>query len=102
MTSQDDALNCLSQVTDNRLLAQGTSSAATTYSYDPASNLSSYTYPNANALQTSLTYDPLNCLTNLAVTPVSSPASLLANFADTLGAAGNRKAFAELGGHGVS
>ena len=52
-----DSLNRLSTVVDNRLpVGQNT----TTYSYDPASNLATVTYPNG--LQSSFTYDSLNRL----------------------------------------
>src|SRR5207245_402214 len=68
----------------------------TTYSYDPASNLASYAYPNA--VQTTNTFDTLNRLTQMS----SAKGSTLASYAYTLGAAGNRTAVAELGGRGVS
>src|SRR5438132_2107656 len=53
-----DALNRLGTVTDNRLLAQGVSSALTTYTYYPVGTLSGYTYAT-NSAQTSYTYDTL-------------------------------------------
>ena len=56
-------------------VAQGAASAVATYSYDAASNLPGYTYPNS--VQTTNTFDTLNRLTNLAVAPVSSPATPL-------------------------
>ncbi len=40
MTYTYDALNRVANVTDNRLLAQGATSAVTTYNYDPVGNLS--------------------------------------------------------------
>src|SRR5204862_249704 len=58
------------------LKSTGAVSPVTTYSYDAVSNLSGYTYQQ-NSVQTSHTYDPLNRLTNLAVAPVSSPATAL-------------------------
>src|SRR5438094_781503 len=58
------------------LKSAGAVSPVTTYSYDAVSNLSGYTYQQ-NSVQTSHTYDPLNRLTNLAVAPVSSPATPL-------------------------
>lgn len=91
-----DALNRLASVVDNRLLAQGVNPATTSYSYDPASNLSGYIYPNG--VQTSYTYDPLNRLTQMG----SAKTGALSNFAYTLGAAGNRTAVTELGGRTVN
>ncbi len=49
-----DELNRLKTVVDNNLSGQNT----TTYSYDPASNLATVTYPNG--VQFSFTYDDLN------------------------------------------
>jgi RHS repeat-associated protein len=86
-----DALNRLAAVTDNRL-ASGT----TSYTYDNAGNLQSYLYPNG--VQSLYTYDPLNRLTNLAL----SKSAALATYAYTLGLAGNRTAVAELGGRQVT
>ena len=51
-------------MTDSRLLAQGATSATANYTYDAASNLAGYTYPNA--VQASCTYDPLNRLTQMS------------------------------------
>jgi RHS repeat-associated protein len=59
-----DNLNRLSTVTDNRL----TGSNVTTYTYDPASNLATATYPNG--LQAVFNYDQLNRLSQ-ATTPIS-------------------------------
>jgi len=59
-----DDLNRLSAVVDNRLSGNTT----TTYTYDPASNLATATYPNG--LQSMFTYDQLNRVSQL-VTPVS-------------------------------
>jgi len=55
-----DDLNRLSTVADNRLSGNNT----TSYAYDPASNLSTATYPNG--LQSAMTYDALNRITGLA------------------------------------
>jgi YD repeat-containing protein len=52
-----DDLNRLSTVVDNRL------TSTTSYSYDPASNLPTASYPNG--LKSTFTYDPLNRLTAL-------------------------------------
>jgi RHS repeat-associated protein len=55
-----DDLNRLSTVADNRLAGNNT----TSYAYDPASNLSTATYPNG--VQSVMTYDALNRITGLA------------------------------------
>jgi YD repeat-containing protein len=55
-----DQLNRLSSVTDGQLQGNQT----TTYTYDPASNLSAATYPNG--VQSAMTYDALNRITGLA------------------------------------
>jgi RHS repeat-associated protein len=55
-----DDLNRLSTVVDNRLSGNNT----TTYAYDPASNLSTATYPNG--VQSVMTYDALNRISGLA------------------------------------
>jgi RHS repeat-associated protein len=55
-----DDQNRLSTVVDNRLSGNNT----TTYTYDPASNLSTATYPNG--VQSVLTYDALNRISGLA------------------------------------
>jgi RHS repeat-associated protein len=96
MSYSYDALNRLATATDNRLLAQGATSAVTSYSYDLVGNVASYTYPNS--VQTTHTYNALNRLTQLSAIKGSS----LANFAYTLGAAGNRLSVAELGGRTVN
>lgn len=76
-----DNLNRLSTVVDNRLSAgQNT----TTYTYDPASNLATVTYPNG--LQSTFTYDDLNRLTNVN------------GYQYTLGPTGNRTVATEPGG----
>jgi YD repeat-containing protein len=55
-----DDLNRLSTVVDNRMSGNNT----TSYAYDPASNLSTATYPNG--VQSAMTYDALNRITGLA------------------------------------
>ncbi|HEX4133776.1 MAG TPA: LamG-like jellyroll fold domain-containing protein, partial [Bryobacteraceae bacterium] len=72
-----DQLNRLSSVVDNRLPAgQNT----TYYSYDPASNVATVTYPNG--VQSTFTYDDLNRVTGLNATR--------STYAYTLGPTGNR------------
>jgi RHS repeat-associated protein/uncharacterized repeat protein (TIGR01451 family) len=90
-----DALNRVSSVTDNLLLAQG-SPAVSTFTYDAVGNLSSYTYPNG--VLTTATRDPLNRLTQIG----STKGVGLANFSYTLDANGNRLSAAELGGRSVN
>jgi RHS repeat-associated protein/uncharacterized repeat protein (TIGR01451 family) len=97
MTYAYDVLNRLSSVTD--------ASGVTNYSYDTVGNLSGYTYPNGVA--TSYTYDTLNRLTNMQSlcgtgTPACAPGTMIASYAYTLGAAGNRLSVAELGGRTVN
>ena len=60
-----DDLNRLSTVVDNRL---GSGANTTTYTYDPANNLATATYPNG--LQSAMSYDSLNRVSTL-VSPVS-------------------------------
>jgi RHS repeat-associated protein len=55
-----DDLSRISTVVDNRLSGNN----ATTYTYDPASNLATATYPNG--VQSAMTYDSLNRITGLA------------------------------------
>ena len=71
-----DELNRLSTVVDNRLQGNQT----TTYSYDPASNVTTATYPNG--LQSTFTYDTQNRLTALS--------SATASYSYQLGPTGNR------------
>ena len=96
LTYTYDALNRLSTVTDNQLVAQGSTSGVTNYSYDPVGNLSGYTYPNG--VQTSYSYDGLNRLTQMG----SAKSAPLSSYAYTLGAAGNRTNVAELSGRNVA
>ncbi|MGP8173822.1 MAG: hypothetical protein ACLP7O_04660 [Terracidiphilus sp.] len=77
VSSTYDELNRLSSVTDGRLQGNQT----TTYTYDPASNVSTVKYPNG--LTSSFTYDTLNRLTELSTPPV-------ADYRHTLGLTGNR------------
>ena len=72
-----DELNRLSTVIDNRLSADANTA---TYTYDPAGNLATATYPNG--FQTAFTYDQLSRMTAVS-TPVSS-------YSYQLGATGNR------------
>jgi RHS repeat-associated protein len=84
-----DQLNRLSTVVDNRLPSgQNT----TTYSYDPASNLTRMIYPNG--LQFTFAYDPLNRLTGM-----NAGAS---SYAYTLGRTGNRLTATEQSGRAVA
>jgi YD repeat-containing protein len=55
-----DDLNRLSTVVDNRLSGNKT----TTYTYDPASNLATATYPNG--VLSTMSYDALNRITGLS------------------------------------
>ena len=96
LTYTYDALNRLSTVTDNRLVAQGSTSGVTNYGYDAVGNLSGYTYPNG--VQTSYNYDGLNRLTQMG----SAKSGPLSSYAYTLGAAGNRLTVAELSGRTVN
>jgi YD repeat-containing protein len=79
-----DDLNRLSTVADNRLSGNNT----TTFTYDPASNLATATYPNG--LQSTFSYDSLNRLTAIA-TPVSA-------YTYQLGPTGNRLSASEATG----
>lgn len=93
-----DALNLLASVTDNRLVAQGAASGLTTYNFDPANNLQTYTYPNGAV--TTVTVDNLNRPTVVGSTKVSA----LTNYTYTPGPgpAGNRTKVIELGGRTVN
>src|SRR5260370_13712776 len=89
-----DNLNRLATVVDNRLpVGQKT----TQYSYDPASNLATVTYPNG--LSSNFTYDDLNRLTNLAQSKNAAP---LASYNYTLGLAGNLATAAEPSGRSLA
>ena len=73
-----DALSRLSAVDDVK-------SGQTLYNYDEVGNLKDYTYPNL--VRSEYQYDSLNRLTNLASGVVITP---IANYAYTVGPAGNR------------
>jgi RHS repeat-associated protein len=73
-----DALNRLSAVNDAKL-------GRTAYSYDDIGNLQGSLYPNS--ITTIHEYDSLNRLTNMASDRLLTP---IANYAYTVGAAGNR------------
>lgn len=88
-----DELSRLSSVTDNRL----PNNKVTTYAYDDAGNLESYTY--GNGVKSAYTYDSLNRLTDLNV---SRAATALAGYSYTLGAAGNRERVTEANGRTVT
>ena len=79
-----DDLNRLSTVVDNRLSGNNT----TTYTYDPASNVGTATYPNG--LQSTFTYDTLNRLTAMNAGT--------AGYSYQLGATGNRTQATEQNG----
>jgi RHS repeat-associated protein len=80
-----DSLNRLATVVDNRL---GAGANATAYSYDPASNLATVTYPNG--LQSTFTYDDLNRVIALNAAKAS--------YSYTLGPTGNRQSAVESSG----
>jgi RHS repeat-associated protein len=98
-----DVLNRLATAKDLRMAALGGPTTATSYGYDPASNLTGIGYPNA--LQTSNIFDTLNRLTQTctaASSPACSASQKLASYSYTLGLAGNRTGVAELNGRTVS
>ncbi len=90
-----DALNRLSTVKDNNILALN--GGLTSYSYDTVGNLQSYQYPNG--VTTSYGYNSLNRLTTMTV---GTQVSALASCTYTLGAAGNRTAVTELSGRTIN
>jgi RHS repeat-associated protein len=77
-----DSLNRLATVVDNRLPA---GQQTTTYSYDPASNLATVTYPNG--LESQFTYDTLNRITAMNAAKAS--------YSYTLSPTGNRTGVTE-------
>jgi RHS repeat-associated protein len=94
-----DADDRLSSAADNRLQAQG-KPGVTTYSYDPAGNLTNYLYPNT--VSTTYTFDTLNRVTGMKSTCFGASGcnilnNILANYGYTLGPAGNRTNVAESG-----
>jgi RHS repeat-associated protein len=89
-----DELNRLATVTD--------SSGTTSYSYDAIGNLAQLLYPNS--VTQTYTYNPLNHLTNLAITGPSStpPGSIqLAAYTYTVGPSGRRLSVSEQNGRTV-
>jgi len=88
-----DQLNRLHTVKDNRLAGSQT----TSYAYDAAGNLQSYTYPNQ--ITSSYAYNTVNRLTTMTV---ANGATNQASYAYTLGAAGNRTQVVEQGGRTVN
>jgi YD repeat-containing protein len=86
-----------------RLLAQGTTSGLTTYNYDAVGNLQNFAYPSG--VTHAYAYDALNRLTQLCAGTAATGCTggqLLASYAYTLGAAGNRLTVAELSGRTVA
>jgi YD repeat-containing protein len=75
MTYTYDVLNRLKTATDNQAAAHGGPTAATSYSYDAAGNLSGYTY--STTLQTGNLFDPLNRLTKTCVATTSPACSAI-------------------------
>jgi YD repeat-containing protein len=98
VTYTPDQLNRVGTVTDNRLVAQGVSSATTTYSYYPVGTVQNYTY-SANTVQTAYTYDTLNRLKTMGSTKAGTG---LSSFAYTPYPAGNVQTVAELSGRTVN
>lgn len=86
-----DAINRLQSVTDNRLTA-----GTTTYSYNAVDNLT--TEVSANGVQSMLTYDAVDNLTNLTI----SKNGVLRGYAYTYNAAGQRLTANENNGRAVS
>ena len=74
VTYTPDKLNRVGTVTDNRLIAQGVSSAVTTYTYYPVGTVQNYTY-STNTVQTAYTYDTLNRLKSIGSAKGSSALS---------------------------
>ena len=85
-------LNRLSTVTDNRI------GGTTTYNFDAMGTLHSYTLPNG--VKSEYTYDSLSRLTDMTVKNVAS--ATIADYAYTLGPAGNRLTMTELNGRHVA
>jgi len=98
VTYAPDALNRLSTVTDNRLAAQGVANPLTTYSYDPAGNMSGYSY-SADGLQSTYGYDTLNRLSGVTW---QKSGTTVSSFAYTPYPAGNVHTVTELSGRNVS
>jgi RHS repeat-associated protein len=87
-----DALNRLASVTDN---APG--GGTTSYHYDDVSRMTSYAYPNG--VTTTMTYNSLNRVQNLAI---ATAADSLASYAYTFDPTGNRHSVTELSGRNVT
>src|SRR5206468_11657788 len=88
---------------DNRVAAQGGPSTPTTYTYDPAGNLTGYAYPNT--VLTGNVFDQLNRLTqtcSATSSPACSAGTKLASYAYSLGNSGNRTNVAELNNRNVA
>src|SRR5260370_4136831 len=103
LTYTYDVLNRLASAKDNRIAAQGGSSAPESYSYDAAGNLTGYAYPNT--VLTGNVFDTLNRLTQTCVattSPACSAGTKLASYAYTLGNAGNRTNVLELNSRNVA
>jgi RHS repeat-associated protein len=98
VTYTPDQLNRVGTVLDNRLVAQGISSATTNYTYYPVGTVQNYTY-STNTVATTYTYDTLNRLKNIASAKGSTG---LSSFAYTPYPAGNVQIVAELSGRTVN
>ena len=90
-----DALNRLSTVKDNNLVALN--GGVTTYSFDDVGNLQGY--QNPNGVGASYTYNSLNRLTSMTM---GTGTTQMASYSYTLGPTGNRTAVTELGGRSVT
>jgi RHS repeat-associated protein len=86
-------LNRLSTVTDNRL-----GGGTTSYTYDAIGTMRSYVL--TNGVKSNYSYDALMRLTNLTVKNLAT--ATIADYAYTLGPAGNRLAVTELSGRHVA
>ena len=98
VTYTPDQLNRLSTVTDNRMAAQGVATPVTTYGYDPAGNMSGYTY-SANGVQSTYNYDTLSRLSSVGW---AKGTTSLSSFTYTPYPAGNVHTVAELSGRNVT
>jgi RHS repeat-associated protein len=98
VTYTPDPLNRVGTVLDNRLVAQGVSSATTTYVYYPVGTVQNYTY-STNTVQTAYTYDTLNRLKSIGSTKGGTG---LSSFVYTPYPAGNVNTVAELSGRSVT
>jgi RHS repeat-associated protein len=98
VTYTPDALNRVGTVVDNRLVAQGVTSATTTYTYYPVGTVQNYNY-STNAVQTAYTYDTQNRLKTMGSTKGSTT---LSSFTYTPFPAGNVQTIAEVSGRTVN